>query len=322
MDLEIMKASATGAKQFVSIKGVEKTATVGQIKKLICKQKPALYSERIALRAEVKGKALPDSMQLNKIEALGKSNELYFKDLGPQIGWSTVFLAEYAGPLLCYMITYLRPALFYGYSNTPRAYHYSVHLAAACWTFHYVKRILETIFVHRFSHATMPLSNLFKNCSYYWGFAFFVGYFVNHPLFTPASFGDTQIYIGLFLFIISELGNFSIHIALRNLRPAGTRERKIPYPTSDPLTLMFNCVSCPNYTYEIYAWLGFCIMTQALPALFFTVAGGLQMVIWALAKHRNYKKEFPNYPRNRTSIIPYIIWTNLLAHLHIKTLIM
>ena len=31
----------------------------------------------------------------------------------------------------------------------------------------------------------MPLFNLFKNCSYYWGFAAFVSYFVNHPLYTP-----------------------------------------------------------------------------------------------------------------------------------------
>lgn len=35
-------------------------------------------------------------------------------------------------------------------------------LACMCHSFHYVKRILETIFVHRISHGTMPLRNIFK----------------------------------------------------------------------------------------------------------------------------------------------------------------
>lgn len=41
-------------------------------------------------------------------------SKLYVKDLGPQIGWSTVFLCEYAGPLFSYLLFYIRPALFYG----------------------------------------------------------------------------------------------------------------------------------------------------------------------------------------------------------------
>ena len=38
----------------------------------------------------------------------------------------------------------------------------SASIAMVCWTLHYAKRILETLFVHRFSHNTMPITNLFK----------------------------------------------------------------------------------------------------------------------------------------------------------------
>ena len=41
--------------------------------------------------------------------------------------------------------------------------------------------------------------------------------------------------------------------------------RKIPVPTGNPLTCLFSVVSCPNYTYEIGAWLCFSIMTQCVP---------------------------------------------------------
>ena len=114
---------------------------------------------------------------------------------------------------------------------------------------HYSKRLLETVFVHRFSNSTMPIMNLFKNCGYYWGFAAYIAYHINHPLYTSPSPGQVNAFLGCFLG--AELGNFSIHLLLRNLRPAGSKTRRIPVPDWNPFTKLFNFVSCPNYTYEV-----------------------------------------------------------------------
>ena len=231
---------------------------------------------------------------------------LYFKDRGLQIGWSTVFVCEYAGPLLVYLWITTRPWLFYGdIPEAQSAVKPVVKIAALCWSGHYLKRILETLFVHRFSNATMPILNLFKNCAYYWGFAAYVSYHVNHPLFTSPS--NTQVYLGLAGFLLCELGNFSVHWALRCLRPAGSKVRRIPFPTGNPFTQLFSVVSCPNYTYEISAWICFSVMTQCIPAGLFTLAGAYQMTIWALGKHRNYRKEFEKYPRSRRAIFPFFV---------------
>lgn len=304
MQIEVVHAKSN--RHLASLKGIEDTCTILDVKRAIAKEKKK-YGDlnRQELRLEPKGKFLKDELVLKDLN-VEDGAMLYFKDRGMQIGWTTVFLSEYAGPLFTYLWVYTRPWIFYGtVDSSAIGYKPVVQIAAACWTAHYAKRLLETIFVHRFSNATMPVSNLFKNCSYYWGFAAYVAYHVNHPLYTAPS--DFQMYTALAAFIFCELGNLSIHVALRNLRPAGSKVRKIPYPTSNPMTALFSFVSCPNYTYEVGAWVSFTIMTQCLPAGLFAFAGFYQMTVWALGKHKNYKNEFPNYPKGRKSIIPFLI---------------
>ena len=289
------------------VENIPSTSSIKAIKEYIHQKFPHYYPTRQSLRLEPKSKSLKDEDVLNKINFVD-GNKLYFKDLGPQIAWSTVFYCEYSGPLLAYLMIYFQVFNIYGnQSRIHKDVPMVVKIAALCHTVHYIKRILETKFVHRFSHNAMPLRNLFKNTSYYTLFGAWMAYFINHPLYTPPTYGNMQVYIALVCFIFCELGNFSIHIALKNLRPPGSKQRKIPRPTGNPFTIMFNFVSCPNYTYEVFSWVAFAVMTQCFVGFLFAFAGFAQMAIWALGKHRNYRREFSNYPKQRKAIIPLLL---------------
>lgn len=301
--MEVTIVSSSDGKPIATLT-VDPSSKVQDLKNQIQRLKPWMYPERQEFRHEPRGKGLDANKTIQESE-LKDQSKLYLKDLGPQVAWKTVFLAEYAGPLFVYAWIYTRPWLFYGDGAASQPMSRVVHIAAVCWITHYAKRLLETLFVHRFSHATMPVKNLFRNCSYYWGFAAYVAYHINHPLYTAPCL--TQTYVALAGWMLCELGNFSIHWLLRNLRPAGSRERKIPLPTMDPLTMLFDRVSCPNYTYEVGVWIAFTFMTQCIPAGLFAFAGFYQMTVWALGKHRAYKKDFKDYPRDRKAIIPFVL---------------
>lgn len=305
--LEVEIVNAKTKQKMCTLERVGNVSTVAVIKELFQKKHPQYYPSRQSFRLEPRGKSLKDTDTLSNFN-LTNECKLYFKDLGPQISWSTVFYCEYAGPLVLYLLFYLRLPFIYGseYAFKP-SQHQVVQIAALCHSFHYAKRLLETKYIHRFSHGTMPIANIFKNSTYYWGFAAWMSYFINHPQYTSPSYGEFQIYTGLAMFIFCELGNLSIHLAFKNLRPAGSTKRQIPRPTANPFTLLFSLVSCPNYTYEVGIWIAFAIMTQTAVGVLFATVGFLQMAQWALGKHRNYKREFPEYPRSRKAIVPFLL---------------
>ena len=77
----------------------------------------------------------------------------------------------------------LRPSFIYGANANDIPYNRVAAVGVVCWIIHFLKRELETLFVHKFSRPTMPLSNLFKNCAYYWIFGAVIGYvsyFINN----------------------------------------------------------------------------------------------------------------------------------------------
>lgn len=94
----------------------QSNTSIANIKSHVFATNKKLHPHRQALRTEVRGKMLKDSETVESLN-LRNGSKLYLKDLGPQIGWGTVFLAEYAGPLIVYLWIYQRPWLFYGDST-------------------------------------------------------------------------------------------------------------------------------------------------------------------------------------------------------------
>ncbi|KAK7730234.1 Very-long-chain enoyl-CoA reductase [Botryosphaeria dothidea] len=244
---------------------------------------------------------------------LRQKSTITVKDLGPQIAWRTVFLVEYAGPLLIHpLIYFLRPYLYPCPSLSPNALPEPTSLqklSLAMVTIHFLKRELETLFVHRFSNATMPAFNIFKNSGHYWLLSGLnLAVFAYGSSKTEIDSNPLAVYAAIALFAIGELGNLNTHLVLRSLRPADN-----PQARGIPKGLGFNWVTCPNYLFEVISWVGVWIVNSLIgksgffSTALFVVVAGFQMALWAAKKERRYRKEFgAQYKRKRFVILPGI----------------
>lgn len=168
---------------------------------------------------------------------------------------------------------------------------------------HFLKRELETLFLHRFSSATMPLFNIFKNSAHYWLLAGInIGYWVYRPKARAARVSSLfSTYVSLALFIVGELANLKDHITLRRLRVRGSTQRGIPRGG------IFELVTCPNYMWETIAWIGVAGITRSLSTVAFIAVAVVQMGLWAGKKEKAYRKEFgQKYPQKRWVMLPGI----------------
>jgi len=289
---------------------VPEEGTVADLKRAIHKRIRKFYPERqrITLPQE-SGQARPvvlDGAKRLKDCFTTDKPQVVFKDLGPQVAYKTLFFFEYLGPLLIYPIFYYYPQVYTYFGLPSRTTTYPVQTYALyAWCLHYAKREFETFFIHRFSHATSPLANVYRNCLYYWAFGAFIAYFVNHPFYTPVN--DEQMYVGFAISIISQLSNFYCHIILKNLRaPDGKGGYQIPSG------FLFNYVTCANYTTEILQWVGFNLATQTIAGYLFAAAASYIMTVWALQKHKRLRKIFDGqdgrvkYPK-RWVILPPLL---------------
>ncbi|EAX05533.1 hCG2038358, partial [Homo sapiens] len=303
-EIEIFDAQTR--KQICILDKVTQSSTIHDVKQKFHKACPKWYPSRVGLQLECGGPFLKDYITIQSIAA-SSIVTLYATDLGQQVSWTTVFLAEYTGPLLIYLLFYLRiPCIYDGKESARRLRHPVVHLACFCHCIHYIRYLLETLFVHKVSAGHTPLKNLIMSCAFYWGFTSWIAYYINHPLYTPPSFGNRQITVSAINFLICEAGNHFINVMLSHPNHTGNNAC-FPSPNYNPFTWMFFLVSCPNYTYEIGSWISFTVMTQTLPVGIFTLLMSIQMSLWAQKKHKIYLRKFNSYIHRKSAMIPFIL---------------
>ncbi|KAH7156152.1 steroid alpha reductase family protein [Dactylonectria macrodidyma] len=277
--------------------------TVEDVKKLVAKQAGIGDFNRVGLYDPSTKKTLKNrKARIVDEQGVVAAGEVLVKDMGIQISWKTVFFIEYFGPILLHSaVVAARPYL---YKNGDGDMSQTQWLTFGMIVLHFIKREIETLFVHKFSANTMPFFNVFKNSFFYWAISgALCAYFIYSPTSLAAQ-ADIPIIdaLGAALYLFGETGNALIHRYLSTLRSTGGTERKIPVGYG------FGIVTCPNYMFEVLSWVGIILVSRDWTVALFITIGTLQMFDWAKGKERAYRKEFgDSYKKKRYVMLPGLL---------------
>ncbi len=69
---------------------------------------------------------------------------------------------------------------------------------------------------------------------------------------------------------------------------------------------LFEYVSNPSYFSELVFWVGFAVFTWSLGGVYILAISMANLIPRAVATHRWYRDEFPDYPKTRKILIPFL----------------
>ncbi len=170
------------------------------------------------------------------------------------------------------------------------------------WQIHYLHRSLIYPFrirsQQKITLVTVALGVIFNLGNTYLNGRYL---FTLGPEYPDAWLLDPRFIAGVALFACGFAVNKHSDWILRNLRKPGESGYQVPRGG------LFRRVSCPNYLGEILEWAGWAVATWSLAGLSFAVWTAANLVPRAFRHHRWYRSEFPEYPRERKAVIPFLL---------------
>ncbi|RCH83725.1 hypothetical protein CU098_004490 [Rhizopus stolonifer] len=165
----------------------------------------------------------------------------------------------------------------------------------SCLSFvHYAKRVLEVLFVHRYSGHAKLMDNYVISISY----ALFACFLYVFTAQVPTTH-QTLSWLGILLFIVGESMNLYHHLILRHLRKPGQKDYKIPNGA------FFDYIWCPHYTCEIVSFIGLVLVTQHVLILLLQIGSAGYLVVRAYNTKQWYLQKFGSVPR-RACLVPCV----------------
>lgn len=134
--------------------------------------------------------------------------------------------------------------------------------------------------------------------------AVFISHLSTH--ITAEWLSDPRFIIGIAIYICGFLLNLQSDSIIRNLRSrqeveSGEKVYRVPEGG------LFKYVTNPSYFSELLSFTGFAIATWSLGAVFVLAVSAANLIPRAFQVHRWYQEKFPDYPRERKVLIPFII---------------
>ena len=111
---------------------------------------------------------------------------------------------------------------------------------------------------------------------------------------------DSRLWIGTSIFFAGWIVNLRSDNTLIALREPGESGYRIPQGG------LFRWVSSPNYLGEIVVWFGWAIASWSWGGLAFAVYTFANLAPRARSTHAWYQETFPDYPKKRRALIPFI----------------
>ncbi len=214
------------------------------------------------------------------------------KGWGPAVRskWAWLIM-EFPSPALIILFFIISPDI-----NVPQI------IFVIVWLLHYIHRTFYYPFSQSGRNKPYPLIIALMAIVFNTLNGFINGYGVFHLYnYSNSWLLSWQFITGVALFICGYFVNKTSDEKLRMLRSQNKQDYVIPRGW------LFTYISSPHYFGELIEWAGWAVMTWSLPGLAFFVFTFANLFPRAVASHRWYKTNFPDYPVNRKAVIPFII---------------